>query len=249
MRLQENLVRLRKQKGYSQEELAYLLGISRQSVSKWESGSSIPELERLIEIADLFKVSLDELVKGEKAVEQGFVVSDEQLHRVIRKSKEFEYKSSWMIAGVPLIHINFGYGKKVAKGIIALGNIAIGVISIGAIAVGLLSLGGLAIGGVVFAGLAAGVFAVGGVSIGYIAIGGLAIGIYACGGLAIANQIAVGGKAIGHIAIGASASGDYCLQGTNMSGQEISHFFKSIPETIPQWVKMFLSNTTVIKIK
>ena len=50
MKLQENLIRLRKQKGLSQEELAYQLGISRQSVSKWESGTSVPELERLVEI-------------------------------------------------------------------------------------------------------------------------------------------------------------------------------------------------------
>ena len=70
MKLYENLSSLRKQKGYSQEEFAYLLGVSRQSVSKWESGASIPELERLVEIANIFEVSLDELVKGEKAVIQ-----------------------------------------------------------------------------------------------------------------------------------------------------------------------------------
>lgn len=40
MKLNENLMKLRKQKGYSQEELAYQLGVSRQSISKWESGVS-----------------------------------------------------------------------------------------------------------------------------------------------------------------------------------------------------------------
>lgn len=249
MKLQENLTKLRKQKGFSQEELAYQLGVSRQSVSKWESGASIPELERLIEIANLFEVTLDELVKGEHPAAQGIVMSEEELHRVIRKSKEFEYKSRLTIAGIPLVHVNFGYGRKVAKGIIALGNISIGVISIGGFAMGLLSLGGLTFGGLVFGGLALGIFAFGGVAVGYLAVGGLAIGIYACGGMAIANQIAVGGKAIGHIAIGASASGDYCLQGVNISGQEINHFFQSIPEKLPEWIKSFFMNTTIIKVK
>lgn len=48
----DNLNKYRKQKGLSQEELAFRLGVSRQSVSKWESGQSTPELERIIEIAD-----------------------------------------------------------------------------------------------------------------------------------------------------------------------------------------------------
>ena len=55
----DNLNKYRKQKGLSQEELAFRLGVSRQSVSKWESGQSTPELELIIEIADLFGISLD----------------------------------------------------------------------------------------------------------------------------------------------------------------------------------------------
>ena len=116
MKLQENLIRLRKQKGLSQEELAYQLGISRQSVSKWESGTSVPELERLVEISELYGVSLDELVKGENSVVQGMVITDEQLHRVIRKTREYEYKSRLKIGNLPLVHINLGYGKKLPKG-------------------------------------------------------------------------------------------------------------------------------------
>ncbi|WP_050636727.1 helix-turn-helix domain-containing protein [Candidatus Stoquefichus sp. SB1] len=239
MKLQENLTVLRKQKGFSQEDLAYQLGVSRQSVSKWESGISVPELERLIEIADLFEVTLDELVKGEQTKKQGIIMTDEQLHRVIRKSREFEYKSRLMIGNIPLVHVNVGYGKKVAKGIIALGNISIGVISIGGIAIGLLSLGGFALGALAFGGVAIGIMALGGVALGYVALGGLAVGIYACGGYAIASQMAFGGKAIGHIAIGASVHGDYCLQGTNFSSQEITHFLQSLPDNIPQWIKIF----------
>lgn len=236
MRLQENLIRLRKQKGFSQEELAYQLGVSRQSVSKWESGTSIPELERLIEMSELYGVSLDELVKGEDSVVQGMIVTDEQLHRVLRRSREYEYKSRLKIGQIPLVHIHFGYGKKVAKGIIAIGNIAIGVISIGAVATGLLSFGGLALGGIALAGAGVGILAIGGVSIGCFALGGMAIGIYACGGLAIASKIAIGGAAFGHIAIGAKATGEYCLLGSQISFQEVKTFLQSIPEDIPGWL-------------
>lgn len=251
MNLQDNLIRLRKQKGYSQEELAYQLGVSKQSVSKWESGSSVPELERLVEISELYAVSLDELVKGEDSVAQGMIITDEQLHRVMRKSKEFEYVSRIKIGNIPLVHINFGYGKKVAKGIIALGNISIGIVSIGGVAVGLLSLGGLAIGGIVFAGIAAGLLVFGGLALGYIAVGGIAIGIYACGGLAMATHIAIGGKAIGHIAIGASCTGDYCLQDTNITSQELATFIASIPESLPQWFLDIFANVhfSIMKIK
>lgn len=53
---------LRKQKDFSQEELANRLNVSRQTVSKWEVGESTPDMEKLVAISDLFGVSLDELV-------------------------------------------------------------------------------------------------------------------------------------------------------------------------------------------
>ena len=54
---------LRKKNGWSQEELAFQLGVSRQSVSKWESGTSIPDLERIIKLSEIFHVSTDYLLK------------------------------------------------------------------------------------------------------------------------------------------------------------------------------------------
>lgn len=62
MNLNENIQRLRRQAGLSQEALAEKLGVSRQAVSKWESGAALPELEKLAELAQLFSVRLDELV-------------------------------------------------------------------------------------------------------------------------------------------------------------------------------------------
>lgn len=67
MTLGQNIARLRTQKSLSQGDLADALEISRQSVSKWETDASIPELDKLLRLAELFGVTLDELVKGESA--------------------------------------------------------------------------------------------------------------------------------------------------------------------------------------
>lgn len=61
MNLSERMRILRKQKNFSQEKIAELLGISRQSVSKWETGLSQPDTKHLIQLAEIFGISLDEL--------------------------------------------------------------------------------------------------------------------------------------------------------------------------------------------
>lgn len=63
MKLEEKLQLLRKQNGYSQEELADRLGIARQTVSKWENGQAIPELTGLIALSELYGVTIDRIVK------------------------------------------------------------------------------------------------------------------------------------------------------------------------------------------
>ena len=67
MTLGQNIARLRAQKRLSQGDLADALEVSRQSVSKWETDASILELDKLLRLAELFGVTLDELVKGESA--------------------------------------------------------------------------------------------------------------------------------------------------------------------------------------
>ena len=64
MTLGQNICRLRTERGLSQGDLADALDISRQSISKWETDASVPELEKLLRLSGLFQVSLDELVKG-----------------------------------------------------------------------------------------------------------------------------------------------------------------------------------------
>ena len=71
MEFNNKLYELRKQKGFSQEELANRLNVSRQTISKWEVGESTPDMEKLVAISDLFEVSLDELIKNEKPKPEG----------------------------------------------------------------------------------------------------------------------------------------------------------------------------------
>lgn len=68
MDLAEKISTLRKQKGWSQEELAEQMDISRQSVSKWESGMSVPDLDKIIRLSTIFEVTTDYLLKEEETV-------------------------------------------------------------------------------------------------------------------------------------------------------------------------------------
>ena len=65
MILANKITELRKKAGWSQEELADKLGVSRQAVSKWEGAQSVPDLERIIAMSHLFGVSTDYLLKDE----------------------------------------------------------------------------------------------------------------------------------------------------------------------------------------
>ena len=67
--LSERIYKFRRKSGLSQEQLAEKIGVSRQAISKWESGTSTPELEKLLALSDCFSITLDELVKDETASE------------------------------------------------------------------------------------------------------------------------------------------------------------------------------------
>lgn len=62
--LSETIYRLRRRAGLSQEQLAETIGVSRQAISKWESGTSTPELDKLLVLSECFHVTLDELTGG-----------------------------------------------------------------------------------------------------------------------------------------------------------------------------------------
>lgn len=65
MLLADKIVTLRKRAGWSQEELAAQLGVSRQSVSKWEGAQSVPDMQKVVQMSRLFGVTIDYLLKEE----------------------------------------------------------------------------------------------------------------------------------------------------------------------------------------
>ena len=98
-----------------------------------------------------------------------------------RRDGSREYVSEQSFLGLPLVHLCFNTGggrRRVAKGWIAIGDIAVGVFALGGLAAGLFSFGGLALGGLAIGGCAAGFGALGGVSVGYFAFGGAALGAH-----------------------------------------------------------------------
>lgn len=80
MNFAEKLLNLRTQYGYSQEALAEKLNVSRQAISKWELGTTLPETDKVIAISDFFEVSTDYLLKDNIQLN-----SNESLDRVVLK--------------------------------------------------------------------------------------------------------------------------------------------------------------------
>ncbi len=79
----DKLTKLRKKAGWSQEELAEQMNVTRQSVSKWEGAQSVPDLEKMIRLSNLFGVSTDYLLKDEIEDTDGILPSDDM--SVIRR--------------------------------------------------------------------------------------------------------------------------------------------------------------------
>ena len=100
------LVKLRKQAGLSQEELADKLGLSRQAVSKWERAEASPDTDNLICLAKLYGVSLDELLSTEDDAE---TIIKEQ----IKKDEDEPKKGKTIDLGDGAIHIETEDGEKV----------------------------------------------------------------------------------------------------------------------------------------
>lgn len=95
--LNENLKTLRKNKGYSQEQLAVRLNVVRQTVSKWEKGLSVPDAQMLVDIAEVFNVSVRELlgndIEQETKTDTAEVIAQElaklnELMAIEQKKKE-----------------------------------------------------------------------------------------------------------------------------------------------------------------
>lgn len=242
MTFSERLILLRKQKGFSQEQLGAEVGVTRQTVSKWELGETTPEMDKLIKLAELFGITLDELA-GREEKEEAVRGDSRENVMMCGWHYHYEYKSKRTFLGVPLVHVNVGHGFYKAKGIIAVGGLARGVISIGAVSAGLISFGALSLGAISLGALSLGLLlsvgaisvgtvAVGGISVGIFAVGGCAFGIYAVGGCAIAEKIAAGGYASAPIAIGEHAKGQYLFSLREQLAPDVIR--KAILEKFPE---------------
>jgi len=253
MKFEEKLQKLRKEKGLSQEALAEMLEVSRQAISKWEGGYSYPEMDKLVILTDIFGVTLDSLVKDGELEDDNENTSSAPFWTT--RGHFFEYKSERTMLGLPLVHINIGWGARKAKGVLAVGNISTGILSIGLLAKGLLSVGILSLGvigvGVLSLALllsvgtiAIGTVAIGAIAIGIFALGAIAIGMFTTGALSVATHIAIGDTSFGHIAVGRVANGarefvDTTPGSLNLSAIDGAEVREAINEEFPgmwQWI-------------
>lgn len=223
MTLGEKIAKQRKELNYTQEQLADILSVSRQSISKWESDIAYPETDKLIKMGKLFECSMDYLLNDEITEKDGARKEEptpvlETMRTFLRKQCR-ERKSKKMVFGMPLYHIGpdargfFAIGWKAkgvlaiglrAKGIVSLGLFSLGLVSIGLLSVGLVALGIFALGLLSAGTIALGLFAAGAISIGIISFGALAIGCFSSGALAIGQYAAVGDHARAMLAMGYS---------------------------------------------
>ena len=246
MTFSEKLMDLRRKFGMSQEQLADRLGVTRQSVSKWESGTAMPELVKLISLSDIFGVSVDYLVKDwmdspEEPGSRGEDLSAQQAERLEKKVDEltnyvkgrvYRFDSRTRIFGLPLVSVRFGFVRNatfskdnVARGIIAIGNAAVGVVAIGIVGVGLFTFGVVGLGLLSLGIVAAGLGAFGVAALGYLALGVSAVGVYTGGVAAIAAKIAVAVSAVAPTAVGEFASGSHVLLwGDGLTASEVRAF-------------------------
>lgn len=163
---QERLYQLRKGRGISQEELAAVVGVSRQAVQKWEAGTSRPDMDNLVTLSRYFDVTMDYLVAGATEPEP----SPAAASPVFWPGWHYEFKSKATIFGLPLVHVNMGrWGVHWARGVFAIGNFATGVFSLGGVSAGLFSLGCVSLGGLSIGALSLGVAAFGGLALGALA--------------------------------------------------------------------------------
>ncbi len=226
MTFQERLNRLRRERGLSQEDLAEVVGVTRQAVQKWESGASRPDMDNLTALADYFGVTLDYLVMGREQVpaaqSQGQTIINNYYHP---DCWEYEYKSERTLWGLPLVHIHLKNNSLVrAKGIIAIGNVATGVVAVGGVfSAGIVSLGVLSAGLLLSVGclsvgllavgcIAAGAAAIGGLAFGWLGLGGIVRSVYGAGGIVEASRIAIGGVTEAPLAIGRVVKGETVIQ-------------------------------------
>lgn len=102
MKLSEKLKKAREQIGYSQQDVADKLNISRQSISRWENGWTYPDIENLIVLSNLYNVSLDELLKEDEQNNRGDELSEEEPDKEEKKVHPYIDRSFVEIVGISI---------------------------------------------------------------------------------------------------------------------------------------------------
>ena len=197
MTIGERIAEERKKKGMTQEDMAEKLNLSRQAISKWESGSSFPDTENLLKLSLLFSVSVDYLLKGEKVEERKeeekiFSLSFSPLSRMKERHSE---KTLW---GLPLWSVGIN-----AKGFFALGFFSKGVFSLGCFTLGGISVGMASLG----------LLSLGAFSGGIVSFGAVSVALMASVGAISISPLSIGSLSLGEISIGAFSRGRFFAYG------------------------------------
>lgn len=239
MTLGTKLSKLRRENNYTQEQLADLLGVSRQAISKWESDVAFPETEKLIRLSDMYGCSLDYLLRDE--IEKDYVAcgAGEEKSTYTVGEEKLSYTAGQKNLSDERNQENFIRYDSVADGNIlirrkpfmekksertlwgmplwhigknAKGVFACGLKARGIFSIGLLSTGIFSFGVLSFGGLALGSFA-----FGLLAIGSVAVGVISIGAVSI-GIVAMGALAVGDFSAGAAAIGRYVAIGDEARG-------------------------------
>lgn len=251
MTLGNKLAKLRREHNFTQEQLAELLGVSRQAVSRWESDTAYPETEKLIRLGKLFHCSMDYLLLDE--IQEDSAPSAPAPESTVQKIELntlcYERVSKKKIGSLPLWHINIGYGRTAkgvfaigltSKGIVSIGLASLGVISFGVLSLGLLSIGVLALGLIAIGSIALGVLAAGAVALGIFSLGSCAIGDFSVGAAAIGRYAALGDAARGQIALGFSEATGTRYQAVSPAAVwDVPQVQAALNECVPNYLTLF----------
>lgn len=108
MKLSKKLVSLRKRKRLSQMELAEMLQVSRQAISKWETGKAVPSIENLKCLSELYQISMDDLISSEETIQMTDCIST--INEESMKSKENKKKEDWNTKKLSIIFVSIIIG-------------------------------------------------------------------------------------------------------------------------------------------
>lgn len=254
MTFAQKLTALRRKSGLSQEELAQKMDVSRQAVSKWESGQTMPDVTKLVALSKLMDVSLDYLLRDEEEVPRQTAEPQnaDPATPVVYAYPCYEYKSRTMVGSWPLVHIKFRpHGLALAKGIIAIGNAAIGCVAVGGMGVGIvcvagmgagiISLAGVSLGLLAFGGLSVGLAAIGGVAVGGITLGAVSIGRYGFGAAVVAEKFGAGAAVRAPVAVAEETDALHALTPGQADAKTLAAFLDAYVPEMPRFLRKLLT--------